>query len=262
MGDLNANATLEENRSLYSNSLFIGEVKAWAGFALPDDFLWCDGTSYSGSANGGYNQLALAIGFAYGFGGGPGTISYTASSSIVTCTTTHGLSVGDVVAVQTYVHLGLSTGDYPGLSSNATPLVVESVPSTTTFTLTTILGGGALTSSSTRSGDGWYSAFRVPDLRDRQIVGRDEMGTAGDSSRIASGNSELLGNSSGAEKHTDVPAHTHEIGGVLNSASGSNRYSPANHPGSIQYDTSETGEADGVNHMDPYQVLNYIIRYK
>jgi microcystin-dependent protein len=110
--------------------------------------------------------------------------------------------------------------------------------------------------------------FNVPDLRGRVPIKAD-----GGASRVTSNNA--LGQSAGVQTHTlslgESPAHTHNIslapytvitslgGGV---AGGANQYGPitgfATNP---SFNSDSKGGNGAHNNMQPYLVLNYIIKY-
>lgn len=257
----NRGASLTEDRSVVATNAMIGEVKAWAGIKPPNDFIWCDGTLLPGTAASGYNSLALAIGFGYGAGAGTGSISYTSGNETITCDSADQVSVGDAVSLE--FGEDFSEGA-DGVRDERIPFLVKKVISPTQFTISEYFGGPALVSSATRSGSGWSNRFGVPDLRDRQIVGRADMGTT-DAARIDE-ETGYLGETGGSDKHSEVPEHTHDYedyysagttqrGNITNAAA-------RNFLTHTTRTTEPAGTPGGVNHMDPYQVLNFIIRFR
>jgi microcystin-dependent protein len=106
------------------------------------------------------------------------------------------------------------------------------------------------------------TTFNLPDLRGRTAIGINPTEFSGISERLISA-------SGGAETHTltvnEMPSHNHtlntEISGWSNSA-----YSVAGAPdrpdrGTNSLTTSNTGGGQAHNNMQPYIVLNYIIKY-
>ncbi|MAS92200.1 MAG: hypothetical protein CMO55_03295 [Verrucomicrobiales bacterium] len=271
----NAGAVLTENRGVsVTNNVstgsgssgdvsLVGEVKAWAGVALPSDFLWCNGASYSGAAGQSYYDLAASLGYAYGGGGNNTgfTLSWSSASSTIIASGAHALSVGDTVACSEFSAFGLSATTFSGLIS----AFVESVISSTEFTISETAGGTALASSSADSlVSGWHTRFLLPDLRDRQVIGRGDMGGA-PAIRVTGEDTDLLGSEGGAQAHTDVPIHSHGYDDSLRSGTVSKASGGGSCPtsGTTTYNktTDPTGISE-VNHMDPFQVLNFIIRYR
>lgn len=271
----NAGAVLTENRGVsVTNNVttgsdssgetsLIGEVKAWAGVALPSDFLWCDGASYSGATGQSYYDLAVSLGYAYGGGGNTTaeSLSWSAASSTIVATGAHNLSVGDTVACTEFADFGLSSATYSGLIT----AYVTSVLSSTEFTIAATGGGAALISSAGESNfTGWHTRFLLPDLRDRQVIGRGDMGGAA-SNRITGEDTDLLGSEGGAQAHTDVPSHTHTYidstrSGTVSKASGGGTCPTS---GTTNYNrTTDATGVSAVDHLDPFQVLNFIIRYR
>ncbi len=97
------------------------------------------------------------------------------------------------------------------------------------------------------------TTFNVPDLRGRVPVGKN------------AGTFSTLGATGGEETHqltaTEMPSHSHNI--RLNTGTGSGT-APAQHGsnGSTLNFSSDSVGSDGAhNNLQPYQVLNYIIRY-
>ena len=113
------------------------------------------------------------------------------------------------------------------------------------------------------------STFSLPDLRGRVPVGLDNMGgiTAG----VVTTNGDNLGNGGGEELHQltedEMPIHNHEIpeytqqpvgyGAGYKWTQGTNNYGGPvyNHP------TGNSGGDQPHNNMQPYIILNYLIKY-
>lgn len=100
-------------------------------------------------------------------------------------------------------------------------------------------------------GDG-STTFNVPDLRGRVPVGKD------------AGTFANLGDTGGEEEHTlildEIPAHTHALtkGNSSEPLSGSNVQdtTASDSPGN----TGSAGGGDPHNNLQPYQVVNFIIK--
>jgi microcystin-dependent protein len=132
---------------------------------------------------------------------------------------------------------------------------------TTYATLFSVIG------SVYNTGEETANHFRVPDLRGRVIAGLDNMGgTSGNRLTDLSGglNGDVLGATGGNESHTlsesQIPAHTHGIGGrTLDMALGGSNYRLSPASGSIG-DTKSTGGGEAHNNVQPTIILNYIIK--
>lgn len=134
---------------------------------------------------------------------------------------------------------------------------------------------GALTNGSGGAGS---THFRLPDLRGRVPVGKDNMGGSA-ASRLTSGGSGVdgstLGASGGAQTHTltvsQMPSHDHSINGIRSDISGLHfhPYNSVVAAGQENYAASgytdsgpinNTGGGAAHNNVQPVVVTNYIIK--
>lgn len=102
--------------------------------------------------------------------------------------------------------------------------------------------------------------FNIPDMRGRTGVGPD--GAAG---RLTA--NDTLGASGGAEKHTlsvtELPAHTHNVKSVGSHDGGANVRNTGGTNSGAAYDvvpTESTGGGGAHNNMQPYLVINWLIK--
>jgi microcystin-dependent protein len=129
------------------------------------------------------------------------------------------------------------------------------------------------------AGDG-STTFNIPDLRGRVSVGPDNMGTAQGSANRLPNSLRVLGQAAGEERHAQTSAengaHTHgeNAGGVFLGAAGSFAINSDTASGGIlgvnlasgslsqQPNTASTGSGTPHNNMQPYDVVNKLIRVK
>lgn len=108
-------------------------------------------------------------------------------------------------------------------------------------------------------GDG-STTFNLPDLRGRAIVMASSTQTA-----TSSYNRATLGSTGGEAIHTmtanEIASHTHTVAISNGAASGDVDIQPGNESAIQSKTTGATGNTVGFNVLDPYIVLNYIIKY-
>ncbi|MFQ3645669.1 MAG: tail fiber protein [Aggregatilineales bacterium] len=96
--------------------------------------------------------------------------------------------------------------------------------------------------------------FRLPDLRERVPVGHNASGTFGS----------VLGAMGGAATHTltvnEMPAHTHTIAAATGGSQAHTLNAQNSSAGTVTRTTGATGGGQPHNNLQPYIVLNYIIR--
>ena len=108
---------------------------------------------------------------------------------------------------------------------------------------------------------------KVPDLRGRAAIGKDNMGGSS-ANRVTNSQADAIGGSSGAETHTltvaETPSHNHTYQSVPNSrcvGGDGNCTDWTNVGGAATSTTSSRGSNHAHNNMQPYMALNYIIKY-
>jgi len=111
------------------------------------------------------------------------------------------------------------------------------------------------------AGDG-STTFNLPDLRGRVPVGKDDMG--GNAANTILTNGDTLGNSGGEETHilteSEMPSHSHAIGGDIYSSGGSYFLMNSNNSYNVNRYSSSEGGDQAHNNMQPYLITNYIIK--
>jgi len=153
----------------------------------------------------------------------------------------------------------------------------------------------AVTGTSFGVGDG-STTFNVPDMRMRVPVGPDDMGTAEGAASRDTGvtydsGSGGVGSEGGESASSDIPDHTHGVGTLATASAGSHSHTyersttdngdnaltpdsngltgetgttstAPDHTHTITGDTASAGNGATVERMQPYQVANWIIKYR
>lgn len=119
------------------------------------------------------------------------------------------------------------------------------------------------------------ASFNVPDLRGRTIAGQDDMGGISANRLTSPINGDTLGAAGGAESHTlstsEMPAHTHDVGGRMRRDGGGSPGGWFPHGSSfgtwrdvdgthLDLTAESTGGGGAHNNVQPTIVLNYIIK--
>lgn len=261
-GDANKVPVLDSNGLLDQSFMPIsilsptGVVVPFAGptTSVPSGWLLCDGSAVSRST---YATL-----FALLFPS-LGTFTVTIASPGVVSLTAHGLSTGDGVYLTT-------TGALPtGLSANTRYWIIKNDADSfwLATSLANALAGTKINTSGSQSGthtckrapygigDG-STTFNLPSMKGNVPVGKDTSQTefAG------------LGQTGGEKTHTltiaEMPSHDHPIGYASNAGSNTNYAKLADNtsPGSTSDTITNTGGDGAHNNLQPYLVLNYIIK--
>lgn len=254
-----------------------GSVTMFAGEALPDGWLWCDGSNVSRST---YAGLFSVIGTAYGSGDGETTFAVPnlmdrmplGASSNNELATTGGEAEVTLSVNQLPAHshesgtldadsAGAHTHDEGTLTTNSTGAHVHSGPSHThsSGTLSTGSAGSHTHTYRTRGPHdsvthGHPTASRVTR---GSGAGSDNQDITNDSGAINSGGSHthsISGStaSGGTGNTGSSGSHSHAVSG--STASG------GSHSHNISGSTADTGSGEAHNNMPPYLALNFIIK--
>lgn len=245
-------AVADSGISVY-NLIPPGGIIAYMARTAPTGFLLCDGTAVSRTT---YSTLLSLIAPTVG------TFTITIAAPGVGTLTAHGLNTGDPVYLTT-------TGALPtGLSINTIYYVIR--VDANTFRLATTFAnanaGTAITTSGSQSGthtlnfcpyglgDG-TTTFNTPNLKGKVIVGLDTSVSYFDTLGTASG--------TGATTHTlttaEMPAHTHNYSLFSAQKSGPTGANAQSIDTALNA-TSSTGGGGAHNNLQPYLVVNYIIK--
>jgi len=219
-----------------------------------------DGAAISGGVliSGVHTTTGLTAGSPYYISDTSGAIAATAGTIKVVVgialSTTKLLitqKTPETVTSQEKVFLGSIAGiilPYGGTSAPSGFLLCDGAAVSRT-TYSTLFG---IISTGYGVGDG-STTFNVPDLKGRVPTGRDAAQTEFD----------VLGETGGAKTHTltetEIPSHTHTYRGTNTGATSGTKL--ANSTGGTDSTTTDaTGGGSAHNNLQPYQVVNYIIK--
>lgn len=236
-----------------NNLLPSGTLMPYVGTSAPAGWLLADGSSNSCTGSAGVNanlcaQMVSVFGTVNYKGSSTAAFTVDAASNEI-IHVAHGKSTND------RVHFSTTTTLPGGLSAT----IVYCIISTTTdrFKISTTCGGSEVDITSTGSGThSDYFNFLVPDTRGRALIGAGS--GAGLSART-------LGQTGGEETHVlsmgEMPAHTHTYTApqnAINNVAGGAQ--PAVNGTSAGQNTGSAGSGSAHNVMDPFLVLQYIIK--
>ncbi len=251
--------------------VLLGEIKQYAGFALPTGYAWCNGGEISIYDHPDY---FFAVGGAFGEGAGAlaFTLAVTNGSTLVTSSANHGFSVGDPVGSVIAAVSNITDPATLGLQFKyQIPMYVSEVVSATTFRVAEYGVGTNLSFTVTNSGYSVFTHVKTPDLRGRVVVGRDNMGgSAANRLESLTNDGEHLGETGGADTHTlttaQIPAHEHVVSatvvGNTTATGGQNRLATLNtgSSGGNQALSTSSGGGGSHNNLQPLLICNHIIR--
>lgn len=264
----------------------IGEIKSYAGWQLPEGFLWCDGSEVSSAAED-YASLAGAIGGGYGTARTVATVGTTNGSADVyfawvgpSAPPYRVITVGDVFFLANPADFSIVTADFPGLSATLIPVYIVQVDagSSPDFQISLTPGGTALVATATNGSpttfevEKWFPTFTLPDLRGRVLAGRDNMGGTAASKLTSAANgfgtsADVLGAVGGAQNHlllsteSGLPAHFHYVGGGQNTVQRTNTgIITAGAGGANSSPNAAANAASAHVNVQPTAIVNHIIR--
>lgn len=117
----------------------------------------------------------------------------------------------------------------------------------------------------TRYGGNGTTTFGVPDKRDRQSIGKGDMGGAAAANRVTDTQSDVLGGVGGTENKTlveaNLPPHDHGIPTTSGYTSSGSVITKAGGSASSTVNTNNAGSGTAFSTMDPWIACNYIIKY-
>lgn len=216
---------------VYTNP--IGSIICYAGSTAPDGWLFCDGSSLSKTV---YADLYSVIGTTYGESGDHTSFYLPNLSQRLPLGKSVGSSLGGTGGNQT---ITLSTNQLPAHTHTGT----TNADGTHTHTGTTSTDG----SHSHSINDPGHSHTQTTINDDFNNSGTNPPGFSADSAgirtwdNISTNTTGITINSNGNHSHTlnidNAGSHTHT------------------------FTTNSTGSGESVNVMNPYLVLNYLIRY-
>ena len=219
--------------------------------SIPAGWINANGASNSctGSSSANAGLCALLIANSSGFkGSASGTITVDTSSNEI-IHTTHGRVVND------RVHFSTTTTLPAPLNTTALYCIIS--VTTDRFKVSTTCGGGEVDITSSGSGtQSDHFNFVTPNLAGRAVIGTGTGVGLTNRTMFATG---------GEENHllstTEMPSHTHTFtgpGSVQNNAAGGGQpVITSVNAGAV---TNSTGGGATHNVMDPFYVLNYIIK--
>lgn len=247
----------------------VGVVDDYAGITAPTGWLLCDGSAVSRAT---YANLFAVLNPSIG------TFTVTIAAPGVITLTAHGLNTGDAMYFTT-------TGALPtGLAANTRYFAIRIDANTlrVATSYANAVAGTAITTTGSQSGvhtfrrspygngDG-TTTFNVPDIRGREIAGKDDMGgtsanrLTNPASTLNGIDGDVLGNAGGSETHVltvaQLAAHTHTLSGIRGNIAWSGGGSNAMDPDVGGSKTSSSNGSDAAhNNVQPTIVMNKIIK--
>lgn len=230
----------------------VGMISPYAGRSAPTGWLLCDGTAVSRTT---YAALLAAI-------APSGTFTVTQASPAVFTKTTHGLVAGDKLSLTTTGAL------YTGLAVNTDYYVITAGLTADEFQVSASRAGAAVNTSGSQSGvhtlyasnygkGNGSTTFNVPDLRGYVSVGYKSSDANFDVLNVPN---TYAGEKTHVLLEAELAAHTHTL--TIGSTGGGNTYAvPTSNVNNSQQTTSSTGSNTAHNNLQPYVVINYIIKY-
>lgn len=253
----------------------IGEVKMWAGWNLPDDFIWANGATLGAVAASSFYLLIEVIGAAYGTAvDTPTTVGTSSGIALVNILSGYTFLVGDMLFIDGNP---FSRAIPPGLLSTLPlPYYVVSKISSTEMLVSATKGGTPLVATASVGYTAYYKV-KAPDLRGRAVFCLDNLeGDANHLTTVAN-DGDIIGTEFGAETHlltsaeSGVPAHTHPYAdlyaavqvNIADTGSGTQvKTSATTDVARVTSANTAKDAASAHNNLPPGIVMPMIIRYR
>ena len=259
---------IHDPTDIFDEAFISGEIRLYAGTSLPAGWLWCDGREVQAKLA---PRLCSVLGWIHGVpSSGRDALAYTNDNIY---SPNHGLVVGDAI--------WFPSQTMPGGLTAYVVYYVREVIDANHFNISLVPGGAKVDITTEQHGLTFYSTFKLPDLRGRFPLGKDNMGGTS-ANRVTASQADSIGGAAGAENVTltvaQIPSHDHRqyifsppyhrlpatyrnIGSsgttILDTAVKNTTESAAN---PLPLNTGTAGSGQAHNNMPPYVTLNYIIR--